>query len=245
MELTIDRLFRTTQDVAMPTGEIVQVRALSDPERKSKSLLSLKDSIKLEDAMATEESDEWTVYVFPLMKADKETLLDIIEAWTQQEASRESFKEVPDEHIEIPEGEVSDDEKKEILRKRVISESETQKKREAYIKGRTEAARKKADTQEMEALRREAVNRRRALESLRAAWEEDAYASVFYGTEKNGKRYFSSIEEVKGLDGTVLRELLNAQRDVDSIDPYAVQQFRDGRTSSGMVVGNQESEPAI
>ena len=174
MELTIDRLFRTAAEVTLPTGNKLTVRALSDPERKSKSLKSLKASIKLEDLMQTEGSDEWTVYVFPLMKAERDTLIDIIEAWTRQEASRESFREIPDERIEIPEGEVSDDEKKEILRKRVISESKVQEKREAYIKGRTEAARQKADKQEVEALRREAINRRRALESLRIAWEEDA-----------------------------------------------------------------------
>jgi hypothetical protein len=39
----------------------------------------------------------------------------------------DAFKEVPDEPIEFPEGEITDDEKKEILRKRIISEAETEK----------------------------------------------------------------------------------------------------------------------
>ena len=245
MELTIDRLFRAVQDVTLPNDDVVQTRALTDAERKSKSLLSLKASIKLEDAMQTEGSDEWTVYVLPLKRAERETLVDIVEAWARQEASRLSFKEIPYEPIEFPEGEVEDDEKKEILRKRVISEAETQKKRKAFIKERGAVARAKADTQEVEELRREAINRRRALESLREAWDEDAYGSVVYGTEKNSTRDFNSIEEVRNLDGVVLRKLLDAQRDVDDIDPYAVQQFRNGRESSGVVDRNQTSEPSI
>ena len=238
-DITLDSLFRATQSVELPDGIVVQVRALGDAERRSRITASLRASIRLDERLEDTDSDEYMVYLVPLKKSSREDLLDIIQTWKENEASRTITDEIPDEYLPFPD-KASEEEMKEVLRKRETSEKSIAKRREDYVKKQGKLLRKMAEKWDEDELLREAMARKRTLLSLNETVNENAYQSVFMATEKDGKRYFEKIEDVRGLNSDVLVRLYVAQQEVDSLDMWELTKIRSRRESERVVAPDEE-----
>jgi hypothetical protein len=239
-EITLDRLFRAKQDVVLPDGRTVQVRALSDAERKQRSTASLRASIRSDELLSKEDSDEYAIYIKPLEQASREELENIIVDWQTADIVRAAYEEFKYEFIPFPD-DASDEEQKDVLLKRAESEKAVDDKRQDYIVKQTLAFREKV--QSWTDVSKEAKARKRFLVSVNARYEADVYMSVYLGSEVNGKRLFQSAEEVSSLQSDVLRKLLEAQREVDSLDVWELTKIRTGRQPERVVAAPQESEP--
>jgi len=233
--MELDRLYRVSNLVDMPDETKVRVRALSDAERQQIELDALSAAMRFDRKIKDTDSNEYMCYIYPLKEATQDILVDVLCLWKRGEAQTEVMKEIKDEFIPIPDN-ASFVEKKAVLTQREEVESETEKKREAYVENAIEAARKKYEKLDEETLRKEATARRMQYLSATEAFTEKMCRAVFYGTEKiEGGRFFESIGDVKELDSTILSFLYQQQREVDSLDPWAIVKFRAGRESSGLV----------
>ena len=238
-DITLDSLFRASQSVELPDGVVVQVRALGDAERRSRTMASLRASIRLDEKLEDTNSDEYMVYLLPLKKSSRDELLEIVQTWRENEASRTATDEVPDEYIPFPTN-ASDEEMKAVLLKRNVSEKDIQKRREDYVKKQGKLLRKTAEKWDDDKLLQEAIARKKTLIALNETVNENAYQSVFIATEKDGKRYFNSIEDVRGMNSDVLVRLFVAQQEVDSLDTWELTKIRAGRESKRLVAPDEE-----
>jgi hypothetical protein len=219
----------------------VWVRAFGDAERKDVAMASLRASVRLEDALDNPESDEYAVYILPLQRVERDTLISIVQAWAENDAVQESLRAIKDEYIPFPEPS-TDEEKRDTLRKREANEKEIREQRLKFVKERTEAAGKAAEGKSIEDLRREAILRRKGMAALEVVGAESIRHTVLICTEtEDGQKVFSGIEEVKGLDSSVLNSLWLKQQEVDSLDPWAIAKFRPRRKPKRMVDTRQES----
>ncbi len=235
MEVTLDRLYRVSRVVALPDETEIRIRALSDAERQQIELDALSAAMRFDRKIKDTDSNEYMCYIYPLKEATQDILVDVLCLWQRGEAQTEAMKEIKDEFIPIPDN-ASFIEKKAVLIQREEVESETDKKREAYVKNALVAARKKYEKLDEDTLRKEATSRRMQYLSATEAFTEKMCRAVFYGIEKiEGGRFFESIGDVKSLDSTILSFLYQQQREVDSLDPWAIVKFRAGRESSGLV----------
>jgi len=245
MEITIDRLFRAMTEVVMPNDDVVFVRALSDSERKSRSMSALAAAVRLEDKLLDESSEEYAVHILSLKRAERDELLSICEQWAITDAWQAAYKEVKDELIPFPD-DATDEEKKAVIRKREKSEARTKEKREKLVEERVAKYRGEANKKEDEELRKEAITRRRMITAMIESQNEDYYVTVFLSTHKKVGdkfiKYFESLYEVKQLDATVMARLYDTQKEVDSLDPWAISKFRARRESTGLV-GSGEAQP--
>lgn len=232
--VTLDRLYRAKTNVTLPGGVVVQVRALSDAERRSKQQSAIRASLRLEQAFNDPESDAYIVHIMPLEKSERDELVEIYVAWAQNDAVRQAPEVIKDEYIPLPE-KATEQDIKDTMQRRDKSEDAIANQRRAYVQERAEVARKKAQEMPDADLRREAIARRKYLTALEQALIEDSLQTVLVCTEKDGQPFFADIEEVKNLDSRVLDALLTEQRKVDSLDPWAVAKFRNGRIPRRMV----------
>ena len=233
--MELDRLYRVSKVIDLPDETKVRVRALSDAERQQIELDALSAAMRFDRKIKDTDSNEYMCYIYPLKEAAQDVLVDVLCLWQRGEAQTEAMKEIKDEFIPIPDN-ASFVEKKAVLIQREEVESATERKREAYVENVIEAARKKYKKLDEETLRKEATARRMQYLSATEAFTEKMCRAVFYGTEKvEGGRFFESIGDVKELDSTILSFLYTQQREVDSLDPWAIVKFRAGRESSGLV----------
>lgn len=238
--ITLDKLFRAFKPVELPNGETVIVRALSDAERKTKQMATLRAAIRLDQRLDDPESDEYLVYITPVAQLPREELEEIVVEWQKNDLARAAFEQYKNEYLPFPD-DATDEEMKDVLGKRKESEAATEQARKDYVKREAKVFAKKVQGWTDEVLLKEAVRRKKFAVSIGERFSEDVYQTIFLGTEKDGHRYFSSMDEVRSMHTDVLNRLLESQREVDSLDIWELTKTGDGRHPE-RVVDTQQDE---
>jgi hypothetical protein len=239
-EVTLDRLYRASKLVDLPGGGQMMMRALSDAERQQIELDSLAAAMSFDRRIKDPDSSEYLSYIYPLEEASTDVLIDVLCAWRKGEAEGEAAREIKDEFIAFPK-DASIEEKKDVLRQREEYETVVSAKRRLYVENAVKAAREKFAQLEEAKLRSEAKFRKIQYMSAAEAYSTRLKRAVFYGAEKlDGGRFFESFSDVKELDSTFLAFLYQEQKEVDSLDPWAVIKIRAGRESVGLVADEKD-----
>lgn len=243
-DITLDQLFRARKGIELPDKTNIFVRSLSDTERRQKQLASLRASVRLDQKLADENSDEYAVYLYPLKQLSRDDLLEILKQWKLGNAIETSAREFEPEYIPFPEN-ADDEETKRVLLHREEAEKQLIEKRKEYVERLVDDYIASAEKWSDDVLLKEAIARKRMVVSLEEVLNEDAYQAVYLGTETSeGKRYFRDIAAVRSLPTNLLFFLLENQREVDNVNLWEVTKSGDGRQTIRLVDADKAPEPA-
>jgi hypothetical protein len=234
-DITLDHLMRANKAVVLPDNSTVRVRSLSDAERRQKQLASLRASIRLDEKLADETTDEYAVYLYSVKQLSRDELLKVLEQWKRNNAMESAVRELEPEYIPFPDN-PSDDEMKDVLKLREASEKQLADRRVEYVENQVKAYLQSAEKWTDDTLLKEAIARKRMLVSLEEVLNEDVYQSVYLGTcKEDGSRYFENIQQVRNTSTQLLIFLLENQREVDNVNLWEVTKSGVGREIERMV----------
>jgi hypothetical protein len=241
-DITLDKLMRASKAIVLPDNNTVTVRSLSDAERRQKQLASLRASVRLDEKLADESSDEYAVYLYPLKQLSRDELLEILAQWKRGNAMETSMRDIENEYIPFPDN-ASMDEEKEVLKKREENEKLVETQRKEYAENLVAEYLKSAEKWDDGRVLREALARKRMIVSLEEVLNEDVYQCVYLGTyTEDGKRYFQNVQRVRESPTQLLIFLLENQREVDNINLWEVTKSGNGRVTDGVVGGDEAPE---
>ena len=217
----LDRLCRTAMEVALPNGEKVRVRVLSDTERRDVELHALRESALLVEKLRKEDSPEYQAILLPVRQGGAERIRESLVAYRRVVFIRESIREIAAQFIPFPDN-ATDAEKRDVLLRREAQTPELIQKRAEWVDKRlTEYRESLADKAEADLL--QLFDKQAADGNANGLYQDEILrATVYYSTETpDGQaHYYASLEEVRGLPTSILTFLHDRYLEVDRVDPF-------------------------
>lgn len=223
MELFLDNLFRVARTVALPGGKEVIVRALSDPELRSRESLARSEAAKYRAILRDPNSDEHIAFVASLEELKDQELIDlIVTQYSQLEAQDEARSQAKPEFIPLPD-EATDSEKLDNLDEQAADEKRANELYASVLKNMTDNFRKNVETWDRNKLLIEAKSWNIRGMAYTTYLRASIMGSLYYATEnKNGKRYFANLESLENTNQLVVNTLYDSFVSVNEISSWDV-----------------------
>lgn len=220
-DLRLDEFMRVSQDVALPSGEIVTVRVLSDLELNARRDYALSESVRMAEELKNPNSELYRLKIAPLVDAGAQSLIDVLAEARRLELAREAVDVYRFDFFPYPDN-ATDQEMIDVRIKQAAHEQEQLAKRTEHIVKGEAAYREKMAALPFETLVKETQSRAVQVYSASVANDSDTYYTVWCATEVGGHKKWHTPEEIKQLPYKVIDFLYKEYRKVDAIDPWAL-----------------------
>jgi hypothetical protein len=202
-------------------GVTVHVRALSDFEISLANRTALAAGGRAIRALRDPNSELYLAHVEPLESGSPDQLRASIAAMSLRRLQREAESRHPFIFFPIPDN-ASEDEKAEVLARRMAQDEELAAKHKAYLTEKLEALSQSLQEKDSHWLLAEAKRLVQDLARHSAYVEELIWQTLLLCTETQaGDPYFSSMEQVRHLGGQAQDKLYATYQRVNNIDPLA------------------------
>lgn len=227
--VTIDRLFRVHRPVEV-LGRKLTVRCLSGPESQDRDRYSLMAGLNLEKKLRDHETEEYLTTLSGYKSLDKEGLVAFLTVTYAGEAATKAEEKYPLIYQPFPD-EALEDERRKTLEMREEAEAKRNKDVAAEAKNLIEQYEKSLNDTPLDQLLVKVEGKALIHAINRATNEAYAYYALYLSLcDENGKRYFSSPEEPRGLPDTVTVMLMKEFKEVNNLDPLGLS----GQFSTGL-----------
>lgn len=236
----LDEFFRTcNDDVALPTGERVSVRVLSDIETQERSEFAIAEQLKVSDALRNPESDLYRLKIDPLLTATDEGLIETLAEVRRVDLAREASDVATLDFFPYPD-DATEDEKLDTLRRQREHESNVYATRARYILDNEAKYREKLAQMSRQQLLDNAKSAATRLYIIKAQIDAELYYTVAraYSDLHGSPRW--TIEQVKNLPGRLLDFLMSEYRKVDAVDPWELTKSLAAGNVGGVESSDQE-----
>lgn len=221
MGLFLDRLCRTAKQVTLPNKAEVRVRTLSDVERRDCELHALRESALLVEKLRAQDSKEYQAILLPVRQGGADRIRDSLVAYRRVVFAREVGRDLPMQFIPFPDN-AGDEERREVILKRDQAFKDLTERRAKRVDELIEAYRQSL-TDKSESDLMALFDRQAADGNANGLYQDEVVRStVYYATETpdGSKRYFTDLDEVRGLPTRVLTFLYEQYLEADSADPF-------------------------
>ena len=248
-DLRLDDFLRVCKDnVALPNGELVTVRVLSDLELNAKRDYALAESVRVTEQLKNPESELYKMKIGPLVDAGKDALVSILVDARRIELAREANDVYRMNFFPFPDN-ATEQERVDIMLKQKQHEQEVYQQRAQHIIEGEKAYREQISELPFETIVKETQARAIQVYSVSVSSDADLYYAIWCATEtKDGKKRWESPEVIANLPMKVINFLRDVYREVDAIDPWALTKSESEGTTAGVgentVAGEQPTASA-
>lgn len=219
---TLDRLYRTQTTVELADGKIITIRALGESEERQREQMAYVGAAKYRKVLRNKDSDEYLAYVEALDELTDEQLRNVlVQIYSQLDGVEEARKQSKPRFV--PEPDNADD--SEVMDTIEAQEEEDKIANEKFfeaLKSITEDYKKMIEPYDREKLLAEA----KAMTVRNMAYSEylrlRILASLYIATELNGKRFFSSIEELDNANRDLVNTLYQKFVEVNDVSNWEI-----------------------
>lgn len=221
--LSMDAMYRVRTELTMPDGSVMIVRTLSEAEVQTKNRMALDASRRRADDLRDPQSAAHKELIAPLRGLSVSAARTILSSLKQTALRRDAVGEIPYEFIPIPDG-ASLEEKQEVLARREKSEEKTRERREQWVASRLKEYQAKIEKLEHDAVLRELEAQTILAYAYQSYFDTLQYATLYLACRhEDGRRWFSSLEQVSEMGSAVLDRVFAAYREVDGVDPWELE----------------------
>lgn len=219
--VTIDRLFRVHKQVEV-LGHKLTIRCLSGPESQDRDRYSLMAGLTLEKKLRNHESEEYLTTLSGYKNFDRDSLIAFLKVGYVGEAEDKAREKYPLNYVPFPDGAL-EEERRRTLESRESTEKKNEADVTAEVKRLMESYEKSLADTPVDELLVKVESRVIGMAVNRATNESYAYYALYLSVhDLEGKRYFSTPEEPRGLHDSITIMLMKEFKEVNGVDPLAL-----------------------